>query len=649
MNFFEHQDRARRQSRSLILAFCAAAMATILAVDTVLLIAFGTSPAGDSILATLGNNARPILPLTLGGLVSSNQTLLLCGSALVSAIIIASSAFRIASLKSGGGKVAQELGGVLVNADASDPSLRRLSNIVEEIALASGVPVPEIYVLEKEAGINAFAAGFSPSDASVTVTRGALDHLSRAELQGVVAHEFSHIFNGDMRINLRLMGYMFGILMLSLIGRRIMVSAGSRGRNGRDGSAVVLLGVAIVATGYAGMFFARWIKSAISRQREFLADASAVQYTRDTTGISGVLKKLAVLNDSSRLDADVEEISHMLFGEERNAFLFATHPPVIQRIQRLEPHFNVAELDVIRKAMLTDIHDAVEDEADPEPARAGGPLDWIFLDPDKIMQSIGNPGAELILAAAELSDKLPAILRSAASSVEWAPAVVLYTLLDRNDDIRERQLLIVAERFEHGGTDKLRELLSRSPLISVEQRRPLFELAFPALKRRPTRDLQSFSELVRQLVHEDDRVDTFEYLLSRSISLHIADLLSPAKSRSAGGLSLKKCQTEIRILLSVLVLHGHEAEGSTQEAYTRALTVLGFSGGKVAELGQAWPPLLDNCLNKVDGLHPAAKNQLVVAMLTAIAADGKAVLSELELVRAMCAVLHVPLPIQDNR
>ncbi|WP_227978195.1 M48 family metallopeptidase [Arenimonas daejeonensis] len=253
-------------------------------------------------------------------------------------IIGVASLYRISSLRAGGAAVARQMGGTPVPEDTHDFHYRRLRNVVEEIAIASGVPVPQIFVLEEEAGINAFAAGYATSDAAVAVTRGALDRLNRDELQGVIAHEFSHVLNGDMRLNIRLMGMLFGILALAIIGRKVL----QHGRgNSKDAAPVMLAALGLLVIGYVGMFFGRLIKAGVSRQREFLADSSAVQFTRQTAGLAGALKKIGGLQEGSKLASrDTEEVAHMLFGDGVGySSLFATHPPLLARIQALEPAF----------------------------------------------------------------------------------------------------------------------------------------------------------------------------------------------------------------------------------------------------------------------------------------------------------------------
>ncbi|MBS0571612.1 MAG: M48 family metallopeptidase, partial [Proteobacteria bacterium] len=327
MNFFAQQERARAHTQRMLVLFVLAVACIVAALDAVLYLAFGAS----------GHGAHP----GFGAVMFWN-------SVLVVGIIGGCSMYKITALRGGGGVVARQLGATFVEADTTNFAHKRLRNVVEEIAIASGVPVPEIYVLEGETAINAFAAGYTPADAAVTVTQGCLDKLKREELQGVIAHEFSHVLNGDMRLNIRLMGVLFGILVIGIIGRKIAANTG----RSRDSGYAVLIGIAILAIGYIGVFFGRLIKAGISRQREYLADASAVQFTRQTNGICGALKKIGALPAGSKLDSgETEEVAHMLFGDGVGySALFATHPPLVSRIKVMEPQFDPAEFDAIARA-----------------------------------------------------------------------------------------------------------------------------------------------------------------------------------------------------------------------------------------------------------------------------------------------------------
>ena len=335
------------------------------------------------------------------------------------------------------------MGGTLVPADASDPLRRRLRNVVEEMAIASGVPVPEIYVLEEESGINAFAAGYAPGDAAVAVTRGALELLDRDELQGVIAHEFSHILNGDMRLNIRLMGVLFGILVLSLIGRMIVrgghYSSVGSSRRGKGSGAIMLIGVGLAILGWVGVFFARMIKAAVSRQREYLADASAVQFTRQPSGIANALKKIGGYSEASYIrEADPEEISHMLFGTGRRfSGLFATHPPLTERIKAIDPSFNESDYPVVKPRSFSD---TMAEDAPPAMVAPGdaAAMASIAADlPDTVVESAGNPDPEHVAYAQQLRASIPESLYDAAHSIELAFLLVVALIIERSGDSME--------------------------------------------------------------------------------------------------------------------------------------------------------------------------------------------------------------------
>ena len=571
---------------------------------------------------------------------------MLTGGAIATASVIGlASLFKTMGLRGGGGKVARDLGGTLVDSDTRDRRRRQLRNVVEEIALASGVPVPEIYVLEEESGINAFAAGYTPADAAVAVTRGALEKLKRDELQGVIAHEFSHILNGDMRINIRLMGALFGILVLALIGRRVLIHSrfASSGRS-KDGAPLILIALAVTAVGYIGLFFGRWIKAAVSRQREYLADASAVQFTRDPNGIGGALKKIAVYSDGSYLRSDSEEVSHMLFGDGSKMMLFATHPPLKERIKRIDPGFREEELETMAARIMRDqVREQEKAEKQSEPKRAG--RGGIF-DPRGIIEDIGHPDFERILMAAALAAGLPEPVKQAAHSTEWAPEVIFYTLLDENAAIREAQLLAIAQNMGSESESQVRALLSAAGPAKAEQRLPVAELAFPALKRRPPEFISKVLNTVEQLSQADDQVDVFEFLLARVIARDLWESANPHAARISGDKSIRSLQAEALTVLAVLARHGHDHAEEVESSFAAGLRVLGVENASVGETEPAdWASALDKALPRLDKLKAKDKQLLVEAMLAVVLADETLKPTELELLRVVCELIHVPLPI----
>ena len=636
MNFFEHQASARKQSRWLILIFILAVAAIVVAINLVILIALGfISFDPETASVPFSQMVRDNWPLMGGAALASI------------AFILLASLFKVASLRAGGGQVARQLGGTLVDRSTRDPLKRRLVNVVEEIALASGVPVPEIYVLDRESGINAFAAGFTPSDAAVAVTSGALEKLSRNELQGVIAHEFSHILNGDMRINIRLMGTLFGILLLALIGRRILIHSHFVGRSSRDrsGVVVILIAAGFMVVGYVGLFFGRWIKAAVSRQREYLADASAVQFTRDPDSIGGALKKIAVYSDASYLDVDSEEVSHMLFGDGRKMSLFSTHPPLEERIGRVDPNFRPEDLTRLAVRLQRDRQHAAE-RAQRRAEQKDGPSRGMF-DARSMIDGIGSPDWERMLTAAAFAAAIPEIMDRAVHSAEWAPEVLFYTLMDSLEAVRERQLLTVAERMGAESEGRVRALLDAAGPAQAEQRLPLMELAFPTLKQRPPEFQARMLETVRELVAADGRTDVFEYLLASSLTQHLWAAQNPHRVRMAGSGTISGAAQEVTSLLTILARHGSAVPEAALQSGLQALSI--EAAGKPTEAGE-WAAELDRLLPVLDRLKPVEKQRLVQAMADVVMHDGRMAAEELELMRVVCDLIHVPLPLlSDSR
>lgn len=652
MNFFEHQARARRRTWTLVALFALALVCIVVLVDLIALAVFGMSNA-DRYLQDVGQGV-PVPAGLYDTVVAPNTELLLWVSALTAGAIALASQVRILTLRGGGGSVARGLGGTLVTPDTTDPLRRRLRNVVEEMAIAAGVPVPEIYVLDHEPGINAFAAGYTPADAAVAVTQGALEMLDRAELQGVIAHEFGHILNGDMRLNIRLMGVLFGILVLALIGR-LLLGSGHRVSN-RDNRGVVAVGLALVAVGYVGLFFGRVIKASVSRQREYLADASAVQFTRQPDGIAGALAKIGASSAGSVLQTDAEEVSHMLFSKGMSSWFFATHPPLVKRIQAIKPDFDPREFAEIAARMQhhTQTGQAREEDAErsaAKPQTQGG----FQLDPDRLIEQMGQPGLGQVMLAGLLAVAIPQTLERAAHRSDWAVATVCYLLIDTDPEIRDRQLLMVAEALGREVERQVGSLLEDVPRLDPELRIPLLEIAFPALRRRPERDLTTLLELIERLIHADGRVELFEYAIAKLLSRQIEDVLNPPQGAPGGNGKLSECSEEIFDLLAILAYHGQRTLGSAHSALIAGLKRLGVkpyamdaiqADWHAAQwLQQAWSERLDAALAKLSRVRLVDKQRLLGAMTATVLADGQVDVVELELLRAICAALRMPLPV----
>jgi Zn-dependent protease with chaperone function len=649
MNFFAQQERARTHTRRMLILFVLAVVSIVAAVDIVLMIAFGAAGHGSKHAL----DAASLQPRVMFG----------C-SVLVLAVIGACTLYKISTLRSGGGVVARQLGATLVPADTTNFAYRRLRNVIEEIAIASGVPVPEIYVIEDEPAINAFAAGYTPADAAVTVTRGCLDKLTRDELQGVIAHEFSHVLNGDMRLNIRLMGVLFGILVIGIAGRKLIQNIG----RGKDSGGVVAFGFAILAIGYIGVFFGRLIKAGISRQREYLADASAVQFTRQTLGIGGALKKIGGLSEGSRLaSAETEEVAHMLFGDGVGySALFATHPPLIKRIKLLDPQFNESEFADIAKAWSQPLQADDEEAADvsisglapaiklarrrPAPASSADVLPQanaeISLTPKKVVTQIAHPGSDDYRAGTAIHNTISEDLRTLAYMADRGFQVVYALTLDADAGVRAKQLRIIEKHHDAAVRAQVEEMSAQIGGLHPMQRLPLAQLAFPSLRRQPRPQLQGFLVTLNELIQADGGVHLEEYCLAKLVTVQVIDALDPSKTRPNGSIKLPACATELADVFAIVAGYGSDNAADAQRAYLLGMhEVTPDAIPEYAERAQ-WAPALDRALARLDLLLPAGKELLVRGLTQAIGADGKVSVTEAELLRTICAALHCPLPPQ---
>ncbi|GAB3104243.1 M48 family metallopeptidase [Lysobacter terrae] len=629
MNFFEHQAAARRHSTRLVILFVLAVLGIAFAVDFAVWLVFAH---------------RDALPGETGAMLVFT-TLATLG------IIGLGSLYRVATLSGGGESVALQLGGVAVPEHGNDFQLQRLRNVVEEIAIASGVPMPRLYVLEHEAAINAFAAGYSPSDAVVAVTRGALERLNRDELQGVIAHEFSHILNGDMRLNIRLIGVLFGILMLAIIGRKVLELG--RGRD-RNAGAILVAALIAMVVGYIGLFFGRLIKAGVSRSRERLADASAVQFTRQTAGLAGALKKIGGIDEGSKLShrGDAEEISHMLFGDGVGLrSWFATHPPLLERIQALEPGFSGEQLERLRAQWHTEPPDGLEEDAHLGLAATAGPPPLPAasaqqtVTPAAVAAQVAQPGADDYRRADAITANLPDELRMLAAQRESVVPLLLALLLDAQAEVAERQMDEIGARL--GKTVALEaQRLHREVLASLHPalRLPLASLAFPVLRLRPRPDLDVFLDAVNAMVYADGRVSLFEYCLARLLTVHVRESLDPSRYARFGRRKISEVRGEIATLLAVVAQSGNTDAEAARQAYLfgmqrilpdQPLPYLPREQG-VLVLDEVWSPL--------DALEPMAKEVLVEAITATIGQDGRIAIAEAELLRTICSTLHCPLP-----
>jgi Zn-dependent protease with chaperone function len=634
-DFFERQDHARRSTVRLIVLFGLAVLAIIASIEVLL-------------AATMGYLSRnPETGAVDWAAVTDPQLIVLAvGGTLI--VVGGGSLFKMAQLRAGGRVVAEQLGGRLLTPDATDPVERRVLNVVEEMAIASGTPTPPVYLMDSEDGINAFAAGFAPADAVIGVTRGTATRLTRDELQGVMAHEFSHILNGDMRLNIRLIGLLHGILIIGMLGYFMLRMSFFTGRSRRSrdsgGLPILAIGAGLAVIGFAGTFFGNMIKAAVSRQREFLADASAVQFTRQPGGLAGALKKIGgFAGGSSIQNPNAPEASHMFFGRATAGLsaMFSTHPPLDERIRRIDPSWNgefadapdVSGAGATAAAAAGAMGFAGGESRTPAPAA-----------PPDVIASIGQPGPAHLQYAAQLIHSLPPDLAAAAHEPYGARAVVYALLLDRQADARTGQ---VAHLDEHADPGVYRETQRIWPLVETlpaRLRLPLIEMALPALRTLTAAQHERFVANVVALAEADHTVDLFEWSLHRILLRDLDEQASPNRRTRIRHHSIDAVRTQCELLISTLAYVGNRNVDGAASAFEQGRAVLGLTGARIKRPDECGLDVLDPALDDLDEAAPAVKRQVLEASAACISADRHISVAEAELLRAVAASMSCPMP-----
>lgn len=608
MNFFRAQDEARGRTTKLVV---------------LLLLAIIVLTGSLYVVAILGEHkAREA-----GGIDWFQADVFFATTGLALAVIIGGSLFRLAELSKGGAAVAERLGGRLLTSSNRQPEEQRYLNVVQEMALASGLPVPLCYVLDADETINAFAAGNSPQDAAVGVTRGALLHLTRDELQGVIAHEFSHIGNGDMRLNLRIIATVAGLTALAQLGY-ILMRLGLNSGSSRKNSAwpLAVAGLVVILVGLGGVLFARIIQASVSRQREYLADASAVQFTRHPRGLASALRKVAGRSGAPRETSAAElEAQHMFFAGSAGflATLFSSHPPIDERIRRIDPAFTgvVPALAPVVVHSAQAVPGLSQLAAGPPPlpvaAPRGVPTDV------KIQDAVGFRGA------------IPAELRIASDDTVSAMGLVLGLIL-RRDPVRRSAQLEQARSLAGGEVareaEKFEAMLRSLP---AGARVPLLDLSMPAL-RQLSRDQQAQFRLALDQVGYDAEDGLIVLLIHASMCRYLSSAKNPPSRpgdlASAG-----------EVVLSAVVRTSSESPAAQAQAYRYGASVLGLAPLSPVLLPAAAVDLskVEEALAVLAGQGVAERRKFVRACGAAMLNDERAEPAEIEIVRAVADSLGI--------
>jgi Zn-dependent protease with chaperone function len=604
MHFFEQQDSSRKKTAWLLAFFAFGLVGIVLSLNLALALVLWYFY--DKPLQKLWQ-PELFLAVTLGA----------------SVVIILGTLIKIFRLRQGGSYIAERLGGKAISRLTQDPKEKVLINVVEEISLSSGVPMPAVYVLEREKGINAFAAGYSPDDAAVAVTRGCLEQLNRDELQGVIGHEFSHILNGDMHLNIKLMGVLGGIVLLSTIGQHLLEWSSRISYRSSDNkkNLLPLIGLALIVVGYVGLLFGRIIKSAISRQREFLADASAVQFTRNPQGIASALKKIGGFSEGSAIRSPLaEEASHMFFSDALKVDFFASHPPLAERIHRIEPSFRSP------KTKTTSSTTAASSAA------------MGFSSGNQNIQT-----SEVTAAAAAPSPAfiVPESLQADLKTPYGTTLTVLSLLLPADPSQRQEQIERVVQRHLIKRTTARSDLLhsyKNTQQLAPEHRLSLLDLAEPAFAAMSARQKAGLLEAVQTLITYRKKISLFAFFLQKILE----SKLNPPQIVAKPIQNIKEFLPDAWLLLSLL---SHAGKRNPQAAFQKARAILD-TNSTAALVPQANISFaaLDAAFNLLKSLAPPLQEQFMTACLACIAQENTLNKGEIDFLRVLSHTLNRPLP-----
>ncbi len=652
MDFFEHQELARRTSTRLVVLFALAVIGVVIAVNVVA--TFVYLGFVDNAGHYVGRRGLPT------GFYTTNTLLTL-------ALIGGGTWWEIERLRAGGDAVATMVGARPVDPSTGDLLERRLVNIVEEMALASGVAVPRVYLMDNELSINAFAAGNSVNDAVIAVTRGALTRLTRDELQGVIGHEFSHILNGDMRLNLRLIGVLFGLLMIAMFGRFLMeMSRG--GRNSRGTGALTLAGLALWIVGYIGVFFGRLIKSAVSRQREYLADASAVQFTRNPDGIGGALRKIGGLTQETGLGTMIEHpnaetLSHLFLGAARRNFasgLFSTHPPLADRIKRIYGRpldFLPAPEQPLALAMSGF---AATASAAPLP-----PIDFTPAAAPRAIDAAASPLAALVAGTQTAVERVPmsigtvetgasaaaqragahpaaALLDAARFDTTGAQLLVLSMLVDKERDLGTQQRQSIVEALGSAALVQVDRFHAAVQQLPPGARLPLLDRVMPTLRKLPLDAAGRLLRLAHGLIVADGRITLAEFLLFTVLKRR----LGPDAHRAVPVKYTNVAQLAPDAVLVLSLVASVRLPDAPERAFNAGLLLLPGVDATLVPAERIELDAVSRALDRLNQLAPLAKPALIKACTATAFVDGATNWKAASCLRTICAALDAPLPPQ---
>lgn len=585
--------------------------------------------------------------------IQSSEFLLVFASvaAIIIAFMIVIAFIKVAHIRlKGGSVIAKMLGAEPLPNDTKNNNYKRLRNVVEEMAIASGLPVPPIYIIKDESTINAFVAGYTPSDAAVTVTKGALLHLNRDELQGVIGHEFAHIKNNDMQLNTNMTTWISIIMGVYNLGWYIVRSSRSRSSSrSRGNGKIAILGLAITGIGLLGLFFGRLARSTVNRQREYFADISAVRLTRQQTGIAGALKKIAILDKNAQADKLLDNYSHMMFtNPSLNFSLTDTHPPILDRIKKIEPQFDPRELiDLKRKWEQKGPNGILEDKKssssrEEQTQKAMAMLGAMVAGQHAIHHSMRVNKIDLSKA---LITNIPEKIKAAARNQFSAAPVLLSLLMERDGEYTFKlQIEAIRREYDDKMAELTREFYRSTSLLERIYRLPLAAICYPGISKLTDEQKQKLLTTIDAVIKADNNVSMYEYCLSHLLKHHLKQSMYPSESILDGKKTLSDIKPALKTLMTMLAQVDAVSPESAYQSYQIGMQYMFKEGIPIFQPDPLTPTDLDPIWPDLASLTHDEKGKLLAAMVMVIQRDGNTNQAERELLRTISSAINYPIP-----
>ncbi len=607
-NFFEHQDRAQSRTGWLVFLFVIGVLGVTISITL--------------LTAVFMPNAIPAAIVV---------SLLIIGIPFV---------FKLLTMSSSGALVAESLGGIRINPASQDTNERKILNVVEEMAIASGMPIPPVFIMDEDC-INAFAAGKTPQDAVIGVSRGAIESLTRDELQGVMAHEFSHIFHGDMRINMRAIAAIFGLMAIGYVGyfvlRSTMFGPRTRKIDGKAAAGIAIFGVGLIVIGCIGTFFGRLMQAAISRQREFLADASAVQYTRNPAGIGGALRKIGAQASGTMHHAEASQFNHMLFSQGINT-LFASHPPLTERIKRIEAIAG----GVLPEPINLTPPQTPSHSHEAQTSGRTNPMAGILAANFAAVGSVSAGNLARVQAEYSSCDEL---LLSAAHDLSGAKAIVFAMTLSQDQTKAAAQIKIIASKMPEI-ENSVMKLERAAQQLSTQQRLAMIDVACATLVFGATESYKVFRTTLSESIRRDGNTDLFEWVVVQILRMRVElpmairdGFIAPTHNTNISTVALSVQRT-----LGIIAFQGSDDIVLAQRAFQSALNIAGLAETAIPPQEDCTLDSLARDMDQLETLRPSAAGTLLRAALVCVAADQITTDREFLLLRALSERLSIPLP-----